>query len=214
MKKLILIILMLILLPLRTFCAEVMPQYVSIEDCRTFGLYQLPSEIVLYQEPDESSTLIHSISWIGSKIFPETVKAENLFVVLVPSKNLGLAAVSDETEGWVQIIYNNETGDKGWIKNDDPYRFMSWVMFYNMYGKKYGLNMLKEIPVSAKDIHVATDDKSQIVATINMPQKINLTAIKGNWALVSVFDIDRVPKTGYVRWRSDDGVKYYFPAIK
>ena len=48
----------------------------------------------------------------------------------------------------------------------------------------------------------------------HMPQKINLTAIKGNWALVSVFDIDRTPKTGYVRWRSPNGVKYYFPAMK
>ena len=56
-------------------------------------------------------------------------------------------------------------------------------------------------------------DKTHIAA-INLPQKINLTAIKGNWALVSVFDIDKVPKTGYVRWRSDEGVRYYFPAIK
>jgi hypothetical protein len=47
-----------------------------------------------------------------------------------------------------------------------------------------------------------------------MPQKINVTAIKGNWALVSVFDIDRTPKTGYVRWKSQEGVKYYFPAMK
>mgnify|MGYP000230687296 FL=1 len=87
-------------------------------------------------------------------------------------------------------------------------------MFYNMYGRKYGLNLLKEAPAEAKDLHVSTDDKSQIVATINMPQKINLNVIRGNWALVSVMDIDRTPKTGYVRWRSDNGVKYYFPAIK
>ena len=74
--------------------------------------------------------------------------------------------------------------------------------------------MLKEAPAEARDIHTATDDKAQIVGTINMPQKINLTAIKGNWALVSVLDIDRTPKTGYVRWRSNNGVKYYFPAMK
>ena len=202
------------MLPLSAYSADVVPQYVSIQQTNTLGLYQAPNEIILYKEPSEASTLVHSISWIGEKIFPESVRPQDLFVVYVPSKNLAYLAVTDETEDWVQVIYNNSTGAKGWIKNDDPYRFSTWVMFYNMYGKKYGLNLLKEAPESAKDLHVATDDKSQIVGTINMPKKINLNLVRGNWALVSVMDIDRTPKTGYVRWRSDKGVKYYFPAIK
>lgn len=214
MKKFLLILSILLMLPLRAYSADVVPQYVSIQQTNTLGLYQAPNEIILYKEPSEASTLVHSISWIGEKIFPESVKPQDLFVVYVPSKNLAYLAVTDETEDWVQVIYNNSTGAKGWIKNDDPYRFSTWVMFYNMYGKKYGLNLLKEAPESAKDLHVATDDKSQIVGTINMPKKINLNLVRGNWALVSVMDIDRTPKTGYVRWRSDKGVKYYFPAIK
>ena len=44
--------------------------------------------------------------------------------------------------------------------------------------------------------------------------RIVLNVIRGNWALVTVVDIDRTPKTGYIRWRSDDGVKYLFPDIK
>ena len=214
MKKSLLILSILLMLPLGGYCADVVPQYVSIQQTNTLGLYQAPNEIMLYKEPSEASTLVHSISWIGEKIFPESVRPQDLFVVYVPSKNLAYLAVTDETEDWVQVIYNNSTGAKGWIKKDDPYRFSTWVMFYNMYGKKYGLNLLKEAPDSAKDLHVATDDKSQIVGTINMPKKINLNLVRGNWALVSVMDIDRTPKTGYVRWRSDKGVKYYFPAIK
>lgn len=214
MKKFLLIFSILLMLPLSGYCADVVPQYVSIQQTNTLGLYQAPNEIMLYKEPSEASTLVHSISWIGEKIFPESVRPQDLFVVYVPSKNLAYLAVTDETEDWVQVIYNNSTGAKGWIKKDDPYRFSTWVMFYNMYGKKYGLNLLKEAPDSAKDLHVATDDKSQIVGTINMPKKINLNLVRGNWALVSVMDIDRTPKTGYVRWRSDKGVKYYFPAIK
>lgn len=215
MKKLLLILAIMLLLPLEAISGNVVPKYVSVKQTNTFGLYQVPNEIVLYNEPSETSNIIHSISWIGSKIFPESVKPQDLFVVYLPDKNLGMLAVTDDTEDWIEVIYNNSTGAKGWIKKDDPYRFMSWIMFYNMYGKKYGLNLLKEAPESAKDIHVATDDKSQIVGTIKVPhQKINVTAIMGNWALVSVFDIDRIPKTGYIRWRSDDGVKYFFPDIK
>lgn len=204
----------MLLIPAKVQCANFVPQYVSIEQTNTLGLYQAPNEIILYNEPSESSTIVHSISWIGNQIFPDTINPEQLFVVYLPEKNLGMLAVYDETEDWVQVIYNNSTGAKGWIKKDDPYKFMSWIAFYNIYGRKYGLNLMKEAPAEAKEIHSSTDDKSQIVGTINMPQKINLTAIRGNWALVSVYDLDRTPKTGYVRWRSDNGVKYYFPAIK
>lgn len=214
MKKILLILAMLLLLPMNAYSKNIVPQYVSIESTNTFGLYQAPNEIVLYSEPSETSTLVHSISWIGNQIFPESVKQNDLFVVFLPEKNLGFLAVTDETEDWVEVIYNNKTQAKGWMKKDDPYRFMSWVMFFNMYGRKYGLNLLREAPASAKDLHSATDDKSQIVGTINVPKKINLTAIKGNWALVTVMDIDKTSKTGYVRWRSDKGVKYYFPDIK
>lgn len=215
MKKILLILTIILLMPLHAISADIVPQYVSINQTNSLGLYQAPNEIVIYNEPSESSKIIHSVSWIGEQIVPESVKAKNLFVVLLPNKNLGMLAVTDETENWVEVIYNNATGAKGWIKKDDPYRFMTWVMFYNMYGKKYGLNLMKEAPESAKDLHSATDDKSQIVGTIKVPiQKINLTAIRGNWALVNVYDIDRTSKTGYIRWRSDNGVKYYFPAMK
>ena len=215
MKKFLLILAILLMTPLFGYSANnVVPEYVSIENTQTFGLYQAPNEIVLYEEPSESSNIVHSISWLNSKIFPDTVSAKDLFVVHLPEKNLGFLAVTDETEDWVEVIYNNTTGAKGWIKKEDPYRFMTWVMFYNMYGRKYGLKLLKESPTEAKDLHSSTEANSQIVGTINMPQKINLTAIRGNWALVSVYDMDKTPKTGYVRWKSDKGVKYYFPDIK
>lgn len=215
MKKILLIFAIILLTSLKAVSADIVPQYVSIDQTNSLGLYQVPNEIVLYSEPSETSNIIHSISWIGEKIFPDSVKAQNLFVVLLPNKNLGMLAVTDETEDWVEIIYNNATGAKGWIKKDDPYRFMSWIMFYNMYGKKYGLNLMRETPPEARNIHSATNDKSQIVGTIKLPvQKINVTAIMGNWALVSVYDIDKTSKTGYIRWRSDNGVKYFFPAMK
>ena len=49
---------------------------------------------------------------------------------------------------------------------------------------------------------------------MNIPQQIKLVVLRGNWALVSVLDMDKTPKTGYIRWRSDDGVRYFFPVMK
>lgn len=193
---------------------DIVPQFVSMVYTNTLGLYQAPNEIVLYQEPDETSPVVDTIKWNNDTIDPNTVNAQDLFVVYLPGKNLGFLAVTDENENWVQVVYNNSTGDMGWIKKDDPFRFLTWTNFYNIYGRKYGLKMLSGTGDDVKNIHVATDEYSKVIGTVNMPQKINLHAIKGNWALVSVYDIDRRSKTGYIRWRSDEGVKYFFPDIQ
>ena len=198
----------------QVFAFDIVPQFVSMVYTNTLGLYQAPSEIVLYQEPDENSQVLDTIKWEKGVIDPNTVNAQDLFVVYLPEKNLGFMAVMDENENWVQVVYNNSTGDTGWIKKDDPYIFLTWINFYNIYARKYGLKMLEGATDDIKNIHVGPDEYSKVVGTVNMPQKINLHAIKGNWALVSVFDIDRRSKTGYIRWRSDEGVKYFFPDIQ
>jgi hypothetical protein len=58
------------------------------------------------------------------------------------------------------------------------------------------------------------EDTIKTISVMNHPNIINLNLIRGNWMLVTVVDADRTPKTGFIRWRSDDGKKYLFPAIK
>lgn len=218
MKKSILILTLLIglIFPIcqKTFAMDVIPTYVSMIFTNTLGVYQASNQITLYKEPRDNAPLIYDIRWNNDNIFPKSVNFEDLFVVYIPSKNLGLLAVSDETEDWVEVIYNNVSGSRGWMKKDDPYKFMTWINFYNMYGKKYGLTLLKGAPKEIKDLHCSPEDKTQVVGRLNMPEKINLSVIRGNWALVSVYDLDRIPKTGYIRWRADNGTKYLFPAVK
>ena len=215
MKKLILTLICLFGLILPSFSAEnVIPEKACLKYTNTIGLYQASDRINLYKEPNEQSELVYSIKWNKNGVFPDTLTFDDLFVVFMPSKYLAYMAVTDETEDWVEVIYNNNTGERAWMKKDDPYKFSNWITFFNMYGRKYGLKILKGAPDSIKDLKSATDDKSQTVARINIPSRINLNVIRGNWALVSIMDLDRTPKTGYMRWRSDDGVKYLFPDIK
>ena len=86
--------------------------------------------------------------------------------------------------------------------------------FYSMYGRKYGLTILKGAPESVNNMYGSTDDSAKVISTINKPDIINLNVIRGNWMLVTVVDVDRTPKTGYIRWRSDDGIKYLFPKFE
>ena len=214
MKRVIIFFVFVLAMMQAVLAADVMPQSVSLKYTATLGLYQASTEITLRSEPRDGAPIVHSIRWNEKEVFPETIKFSDLFVVFIPSKELALMAVTDETEDWVEVIYNNEDGSKGWMKKDDPYKFMSWLNFYNMYGRKYGLYVLKDAPETVNDMRSATDDNAQVVSRMKMPKFIKLHAVKGNWVLVSVSDLDETPKTGYVRWRADNGVKYLFPAIK
>ena len=122
-------------------------------------------------------------------------------------------AVTDETEDWVEVIYDNSTGERGWLKKDDPFKFNTWVNFYNMYGRKYGLKLLKGAPEATSSMY-GTPESEKAISVIKHPDLINLNIIKGNWMLVTVVDADRTPKTGFIRWRSDDGTKFLFPDVK
>ena len=214
MKKIISILAIITGMILPAFAQNVVPEKTCLYYTNTLGLYQASKQITLYKSPDEKSPIVHSIKWNKEEVFPPGLTHQDLFVVFAPSKALALMAVTDDTDDWVEVIYNNSTGAKGWMKIDDPYKFLSWINFYNMYGRKYGLYILKGAPDNIKDLKSAPDDNSQVVARINIPSKINLNVIRGNWALVSVMDMDRTPKTGYIRWRGDDGVKYLFPDMR
>lgn len=194
--------------------AEVTPVYSKNLHTRTYGFYQVGKLITLYESPDEKSKIVQTISWTKDKLMPENLNFEDVFTVYNGTKELALMAVEDETEDWVKLIYNNKTNKSGWMKKDDPYKFMTWINLYNAYGKKYGLKVLKDTPEDLLVLRSQTEDKSQVVARLNHPEFIKLNMIRGNWALVTVVDIDKTPKTGYIRWRSDDGVKYLFPDIK
>lgn len=196
------------------YSKDILPIRPTLKTNSTVGVYQVGDDVTIYKEPDENSMVLYRIRWDKDEFYPESIGASNFFSVYIDKKDLALVNVVDVTDNWVEIIYDNSTGKTGWIKKDDPYKFMTWINFYNTYGKKYGLVMLKGAPDICKNIKGTPDDKAQNISIINMPQQIKLVVIRGNWALVSVLDMDKTPKTGYIRWRADDGVRYFFPIMK
>lgn len=214
MNKFILTLIFSLIFGVSVKAANIVPTSPVINTVNTVGLYQVGNDVKIYKFPDENSQILYRVRWNADDFFPPEIGARNFFTVFIEDKELALVDAVDVADGWVEIVYNNSTGETGWIKEDDPYKFMTWINFYNTYGKKYGLNLLKGAPANCKDIKASPDDLAKTISVINVPKKIQLNVIRGNWALVSVMDIDKTPKTGYVRWRSDDGVKYYFPAMK
>ena len=213
MKKIIFTFALFMILASGVFAANVIPEAVSLNNTNTFGVYQVGHAIVIYTEPDEKSPIKQKIIWNSENVVPQNLTPKDLFVLYLENKDFALMAVTDEMEDWVEIIYNDTTGERGWIKKDDPFKFNTWVNFYNMFGRKYGLKILRGAPEKTYSLYGSPDDNAKEISTINHPELINLNVIKGNWMLVTVVDADKTPKTGYIRWRSDDGVKYLFPNV-
>lgn len=208
MKKFLIILCLFLMMPV---WADTMPFYMNSIPKNAIGMYQTGENITLYSNPEANSAVIKKLDFSYN---PETMP-DNVFAVLLNEKKLGFLYVSDiGDDGWVEVIYDKITGAKGWVQTEDRFQFLPWLSFYNMYGRKYGLRILKDAPDEIETLHAKSEDLSQNVATLRFVKQIKLTVIRGNWALVSVVDIDKTPKTGYMKWRSSDGTIYAFPNIK
>ncbi len=208
MKKFILIVCMCFMLPV---FADNMPFYVDTIPKDAIGMFQIGDNITIYSHPEANSKVVKKMDFSYN---PETMP-DNTFALLINEKKLGFLYVSDiGDDGWVEVIYNRMNNSRGWVQTEDRFQFMPWLSFYNMYGRKYGLRLMKDAPEDVENLHSKSEDLSQNVSKLRYVKQIRLTAIRGNWALVSVVDIDKTPKTGYLRWRSDDGKIYAFPNIK
>ena len=208
MKRFLLILCMMFMLPV---FADVMPFYVNTIPKDAIGMYQTGDNITIYSEPEANSKAIKSFNFS----YKAETMPDGIFALLLNEKKLGFLYVSDiGDDGWVEVIYDKFTGARGWVLTEDRFQFLPWLSFYNMYGRKYGLRLFKDAPDEIEVLRSKSEETSQNVAKLNYVKQIKLTAVRGNWALVSVFDIDKTPKTGYMRWRSDDGVIYAFPNIK
>lgn len=191
--------------------ADVMPFYMNSIPKDAIGMYQTGENVTIFAEPEANSKTIKKFDFS----YNPSSMPDGMFALLLNEKKLGFLYVSDiGDDGWVEVIYDRHSGARGWVLTEDRFQFLPWLSFYNMYGRKYGLRLLKDTPDEIEVLHAKSEDLSQNIGKLNYVKQIKLTAIRGNWALVSVFDIDKTPKTGYLRWRSNEGVIYAFPNIK
>ena len=215
MKKILIILGLMLFFGVSVQAKDVVPTKVFGAEQNSYGLYQISqNSMTLYSEPNLNSKITKKIAWNTESTDTEGIELQDLFILYLPERGLALLDVVDETDDWVKVVYNRKKGSAGWLEKGDQFKFMPWGVFMSMYGKKYGLYPLKGAPETGKVMRTAPENFAQIAGEMNHPKVINLNAVKGNWVLVSVSDIDKFPKTGFVRWRADNGEKYYFPKIK
>lgn len=212
MKKGFIALLMFMCMSIQVW-ADVVPYKVSDIPVGTLGVYQPTTGLRVYAKPDSKSNILFDKKWSYLTI-NSTDYVDSLFALLLTKKELAYVYANDIDEDFVQVIYNKKLKLNGWAYKEDDFQFLPWITFYNMYGRKYGLKLLKDSPVSVLNVHSRSDKESQIIGKLNRPKEIRFTTIQGNWALVTALNIDNTVCTGFIQWRGENGELYYFPAIK
>ena len=179
------------------------------------GVAQVPKNVVVYREPNSFSDKVMEIEAQQDKISCNQNECkDNPFVAFYPNRKYAFLIAEDEQNGWVQVCYNQASKSFGWVKLDDDTIFYTWAKFLNLYGRKHGLYLFKDVKKKDKILYAQPFSRSQSVDKFEYPKYISPWYVSGNFVMVKLLDYDNVQKTGWLRWRTDDGELLLFPDFK
>ena len=166
MKKVLLIFISMLFI---SVFADTMPFYMNSLPKTAIGLYQTDKTLELRTNPNSNAPLIKKYEFNYN---PEDMPV-NMFAVLLNERELGFLYVTDiDEDGWIEVLYDKQMGARGWVKTQDKMQFLPWINFYNLYGRKYGLALLKDTPKNIYTLYSQCEDNSQAISKINYVQKI------------------------------------------
>ncbi len=195
--------------------ADVMPRYTGSISKETIGFLQVPESFNLYLYPRYDSQIVESVKWTNTEVYYKNTTSEpyRLFAAQVSDKNFAFCSVIDEQDDWYKIIYDRINNKSAWIKPASQDDFWGLKDFYSYYGRRYGLYYMKDIDYRQRGIYSGAYEGSQKLGGFTLIKSIRLNKLSGNWALVTVIDLDKLPKIGYIQWRETDGKIILFPRI-
>lgn len=219
MKKLFLLFILLLfslILPVR---ADINP--LSTRNIKYYGIgvLNMPKSYTVYQYPMWDAKVLREVNYdnIRKSAIVNSVDMRKIsYIAYVPSNDVALLSVElNPGNKWYCVYLNQETGETGWVYNEDDSAFMTYRNLFYKYGKRYGLKLYSDLPKEEKVLYSAEDKSSKIVDELTYPRYINFTVIRGNWMLASVTDLDsNQAKVGWFNWRNDDGTLNMFPNFK
>lgn len=215
MKK-ILILFSILVFSANISFADFMPRYTQHVKPNTIGVFNPPKSFIIYSEPDENSKPLEHIQWDKNGIIANNnlnINENALFIVYLSQKETAYCLVMDEIDGWVQIYYPYTENKKGWIKTTKENRFMPWIKFYMLFGRKNGVYFFKNMPEHNKQIKSGPSDDAQRISGFHYAKFVKMSLLRGNWMLVTIVDIGNEPKVGWIKWRNEDGTLMIFPNI-
>jgi len=193
--------------------ADVIPLYTGVINKAAIGFLQVPQNFNLHLYPRIDSEIVETVNWTDTEIdYSKTVaEPHRFFAVRIQSKNIAFCTVVDMQDNWYKIVYDKLYNKTAWIKVDKEDDFWGLKDFYSYFGRRYGLYYMKNIDYRKRGIYSGAELTSQKLGGFTLIKSIKLNKLSGNWALVTITDLDKLPKIGYIQWRESDGTIILFP---
>ncbi len=210
-RKIILLLFFYICATIPSF-ADYIPYYASRNLFLGNGFITSKEQINVHLKDDVNSEILLVLKAgkaVTKGVAP--VRYEDIYSAIVERYGLYLIPVKTDTDDWYEICISQKNKLFGWVKKDENIDFISWEDFLNFYGRKYGLYVFRNVEDVYKKLYSSADETSNVVNTFFYPKHISLWLISGDWMLVKVTTYDGKTKTGWLKWRLDDGTIIVFP---
>lgn len=201
--------------------ADFMPTYTNSINHYGIGAARITNYIVIYEKPDLNSNVTERIYWNNAGNFitenKENRDPNDVFIIYLPNENKVFLSADDETEEWIRVCYNQKAGYLGWIKKENGKHGAKFYLYKDLifeYGKKYGFYTFRNLPKDLKALRSAPSNDAKVIDNFNYPKYITPWLIQGNWILAKVTTVDNQTKTGWFKWRSEDGRLFGFVNFK
>ena len=211
MKRIIVTFLIL----LNTFAfAEVMPYYINSLKRYGIGYTSVKSPVVLRRMPSNDGEILETLNFdyegnVSCLINKARCNIDEIFAAYSEKNKISLLTALDESENWSMVCFNQlERPICGWVDEKLDNKFYNWKDFFNIYGRKYGLYLFKDLQKADKVLYSGSMKQSNSTGTIVMPKSIMPWLVSGNWVLVKVLDFTTQgmqSKTGWLNYRDDRG---------
>lgn len=218
MQKILILIFFFFLSVLSAY-ADYFPSYVNPLYHYGIGVAALKGEVPVYELDDVKSNLAAYVKndEKGLVIRERGVNksfADEMFLLYKAEGALAFLSVEEDTDDWYYVCFDQKRKLFGWVRKSENIDFMSWHDFFNVYGRKNGIYIFRNVKDSDKKLYSAPDKESTVVDDFYFAKHIALWLIGGDWMLVKVTTYDGLTKTGWMRWRLDDGSIIAFPDFK
>lgn len=182
------------------------------------GVIFLKGDVPVYETDDDTKepvALIKNNDTLEIKI--KGVKkalVEDSFIVYSKEKNIALLPVDIDYDDWYYVCFDQKRKLFGWVKKAENIDFATYNDLFNLYGRKNGVNIFRNVRDEFKKLYSAPDKESNVVDTFTFPKHVSLWLVSGDWILIKVTTYDDITKTGWFKWRLKDKNVIAFPDFK
>lgn len=191
--------------------ADVLPYYISSLRRVGIGFSEVKSPLVMRREPKIEGEILETLQFNFKEekticeINKDKCEIDGVFAAYSKSKKIAFMTTLDSSEGWNLVCFNqSERPVCGWVE-DENNKYYTLGEFFDIFGKKYGVYLFKDLQKSDKILYAAPVKQTNTTGSLEMPKSISPWLIRGNWMLVKALDFQSKMKTGWINFRGNDG---------